>query len=55
MTKSEQLAARVTPETVKQIEDLRKLWGPVQPLSTAAVLAECVKRAHETTKKEKRK
>ena len=54
MIKTERKDLRMTTETAAQISFLAVRWGPVAPLSAAAVVAECVRRVHETeTRKRK--
>ena len=53
-TKSQQTAMRFTPQTCDQIADLARLWSGLTVPSRATVVAECVRRIHETeTKKRK--
>ncbi len=47
MIKSERVSLRLTVETVRQAEELARLFGgPVRPLSQADVVATCVARIH---------
>jgi hypothetical protein len=39
MTKSEQKSVRLSAETVRKIEELARIWGPVKPLSFADVVS----------------
>jgi len=59
MIKTERLSLRLTRETVRQVEEIARLFGgPVRPLSAADVVTACVARIHtiETCKtKEKRR
>ncbi len=49
MTKTERVSLRLTVETVRQAEELARLFGgPVRPLSQADVVATCVARIHKT-------
>ncbi len=57
MTKTERVSLRLTVETVQQAEELGKRWThfPGCPISLAVVMAECVRRAHESEPKTKEK
>ncbi len=58
MVKTERKSFRLTAETVRQAEELARLFGgPVRPLSLADVVSTCVARVHgiETKTKEKRR
>ena len=57
MTKTEHKTLRLSPETVQQAEELGKQWAhfPGCPISLAVVMAECVRRVHESETKTKEK
>ncbi len=56
MVKTERKSFRQTAETVRQAEELARLFGgPVRPLSLADVVATCVARIHEVETKKKEK
>lgn len=54
-SRSKRLEARVTPETLRQVDELRQMWGVVKPLSRADVAEVAIERAWKAEKaKEKR-
>ncbi len=46
MAKTEQKTYRLSSETVYQIDQLAHRWSVIVPLSAAAIVAECVRRAY---------
>ncbi len=50
-----QITLRPDPDTLKRLEDLGSILGPVVPLTRSDVIRECVRRVHETETKAKTK
>ena len=50
-----QITLRPDPDTLKRLDDLASIMGPVVPLTRSDVIRECVRRVHETETKTKEK
>jgi hypothetical protein len=48
--RTERISARITPKTLRQIDDLRHFWGPVRALTPAEVAEEAIDRAWKAEK-----